>query len=863
MGSLRESRTETRSSKPYGIRFLEYISNSVLTFRSHQAFVLIITFFAYASYHATRKTTSIVKSTLDPESSSRLGLSLWPRSHLLRPTPKLQEKLSVGGGWAPFDSADGTAMLGEIDVAFLSVYSIGMFFAGHLGDRTDLRIFLTIGMLGTGLCTSLFGVGYWLNIHSFFYFLVVQMMAGLFQSTGWPSVVAVVGNWFGKSKRGLILGIWNSHTSVGNISGSLIASALLEYMDSSGLSGEIPSTNVQGNAFEGPIPASFLGTTACLRLVIQSALWKLSILGCGRRNLVANNFILDSSNSRCGGPTMITTTTTFEGDNETLFPAYYNVSSNENWAISNAGRFSEGSNSLYYRYTQVVFENTIDLGLYQYARLSPGSLRYYGLGLQNGNYTVNLKFAETAFPDTQSWQSVGRRVFDIYLQGSLVWKDFNIKKEAGAADRATEKEQWVMVSQNYLEIHLLWAGKGTCCIPDPGTYGPAISAIQVTPNFTPTVRAPGTSGKKSSKTELLGMGPRPNTFSYAELRTATEDFSPQNKLGQGGFGPVYKGTLTDGRIVAVKQLSVTSHQGKSQFVAEIAAISAVQQRNLVKLYGCCIEGQNRLLVYEYLENKSLDQALFGKSSLHLDWKTRFEICLGTARGLAYLHEESRPRIVHRDVKASNILLDSNLNPKISDFGLAKLYDDHMTHISTRVAGTIGYLAPEYAMRGHLTEKADVFGFGVVALEILSGRSNTSQDEDPEKIYLLGWAWNLYENNRGLELVDETLPEFNEEQANRILGIAFLCIQASPSLRPSMSRVVAMLLGDVEVSTVASKPSYLTDLPGYDTSSFMSSTDPHSKASTNATSSSQPFSPSHPDSSPMRRVGSLETIGSGR
>ncbi|KAL6012822.1 hypothetical protein ACLOJK_003311 [Asimina triloba] len=157
MGSLRESRTETRSSKPYGIRFLEYISNSVLTFRSHQAFVLIITFFAYASYHATRKTTSIVKSTLDPESSSRLGLSLWPRSHLLRPTPKLQEKLSVGGGWAPFDSADGTAMLGEIDVAFLSVYSIGMFFAGHLGDRTDLRIFLTIGMLGTGLCTSLFG----------------------------------------------------------------------------------------------------------------------------------------------------------------------------------------------------------------------------------------------------------------------------------------------------------------------------------------------------------------------------------------------------------------------------------------------------------------------------------------------------------------------------------------------------------------------------------------------------------------------------------------------------------------------------------------------------------------------------------
>ncbi|KAI7747119.1 hypothetical protein M8C21_031378, partial [Ambrosia artemisiifolia] len=158
------------------------------------------------------------------------------------------------------------------------------------------------------------------------------------------------------------------------------------------------------------------------------------------------------------------------------------------------------------------------------------------------------------------------------------------------------------------------------------------------------------------------------------------------------------GTLDDGRVIAVKQLSIASHQGKSQFVAEIATISAVQHRNLVKLYGCCIDGEKRLLVYEYLENKSLDQALFGENRLSLSWATRFEICLGIARGLAYLHEESRIRVVHRDVKASNVLLDSDLNPKISDF--------------------------EYAMRGHLTEKADVFGFGVVALEIVSGRPNS-------------------------------------------------------------------------------------------------------------------------------------------
>uniref|UniRef100_A0A6I9QNF8 Probable LRR receptor-like serine/threonine-protein kinase At1g56140 n=1 Tax=Elaeis guineensis var. tenera TaxID=51953 RepID=A0A6I9QNF8_ELAGV len=273
---------------------------------------------------------------------------------------------------------------------------------------------------------------------------------------------------------------------------------------------------------------------------------------------------------------------------------------------------------------------------------------------------------------------------------------------------------------------------------------------------------------------------------------------------------ILQGKLSDGRTVAVKQLSVASRQGKLQFMTEIATVSAVQHRNLVKLCGCCIEGGNRLLVYEYLENKSLDQALFGKSNLHLDWPTRFEICLGTARGLAYLHEESRVRIVHRDIKASNILLDADLNPKISDFGLAKLYDDKKTHITTRVAGTIGYLAPEYAMRGHLTEKADVFGFGVVALEVVSGRPNSDRRLEEERVFLLEWAWNLRENGRELEMVDPSLSSFNQEEAIRIINVAFLCTQASPMLRPPMSRVVAMLAGDTEVGEVTTKPGYLTD-----------------------------------------------------
>lgn len=232
MGSMSEPAPEANYTKPPGIRLIENVRRSKISYKTHQAIVLIVTFLAYASYHAARKTTSVVKSTLDP-ASSELGLKFlpWRMSYLGQPGSERRRRFSwiLGDGWAPFDGSDGTVLLGEVDVAFLAVYAIGMYFSGHLGDRTNLRIFLTIGMVGTGVFTSLFGIGFWGNIHSFYYFLGVQMLAGLFQSTGWPSVVAVVGNWFGKKKRGLIMGIWNAHTSVGNITGSLVASALLRY----------------------------------------------------------------------------------------------------------------------------------------------------------------------------------------------------------------------------------------------------------------------------------------------------------------------------------------------------------------------------------------------------------------------------------------------------------------------------------------------------------------------------------------------------------------------------------------------------------------------------------------------------------
>ncbi|KAI4332748.1 hypothetical protein L6164_017631 [Bauhinia variegata] len=232
MGLPSELSPQRSCRKPYGIQILEHIKGAPLSFKTHQAIVLIVTFLAYTMYHSTRKTTSIVKSVLDPQSShSDLGLKFFSfrAANLSEPTSPRRFSWVLGDGWAPFDVSDGTVLLGELDVAFLSFYAFGMFFSGHLGDRLNLRHFLTVGMLGTGVFTSFFGMGFWGNIHNYYYFLIVQVIAGLFQSTGWPSVVAVVGNWFGKKKRGLIMGIWNAHTSVGNITGSLVASALLRY----------------------------------------------------------------------------------------------------------------------------------------------------------------------------------------------------------------------------------------------------------------------------------------------------------------------------------------------------------------------------------------------------------------------------------------------------------------------------------------------------------------------------------------------------------------------------------------------------------------------------------------------------------
>ncbi|XP_052179125.1 cold-responsive protein kinase 1 isoform X2 [Diospyros lotus] len=328
-------------------------------------------------------------------------------------------------------------------------------------------------------------------------------------------------------------------------------------------------------------------------------------------------------------------------------------------------------------------------------------------------------------------------------------------------------------------------------------------------------RRAGSSTKQSTEfdEELSGV-PNVNLYTYKELQIATSDFSMIHKIGEGGFGSVYKGRLKNGKIAAIKVLSAESRQGLREFLTEIKVISDIEHENLVKLYGCCAEGDHRILVYNYLENNSLAQTLLGghRCNIQFNWKIRTRICIGVARGLAYLHGDVRPHIIHRDIKASNILLDKDLTPKISDFGLAKLIPDNMTHVSTRVAGTIGYLAPEYAIGGQLTRKADVYSFGVLLVEIVSGRCNTNTRLPIGEQYLLERTWVLYEKVELLGLVDASLNgDFDAEEACRFLKIGLLCTQDSPKLRPSMSNVVKMLTGESDINKIEiTKPALISD-----------------------------------------------------
>ncbi|KAJ7003090.1 proline-rich receptor-like protein kinase PERK15 [Populus alba x Populus x berolinensis] len=310
----------------------------------------------------------------------------------------------------------------------------------------------------------------------------------------------------------------------------------------------------------------------------------------------------------------------------------------------------------------------------------------------------------------------------------------------------------------------------------------------------------GSDKQVKSHTSGISLGYSQATFTYEELAMATDNFSNANLLGQGGFGYVHKGILANGTVVAIKQLKSGSGQGEREFQAEIEIISRVHHRHLVSLVGYCITGSQRMLVYEFVPNYTLEFHLHGNGNPTMSWSTRMRIAVGSAKGLTYLHEDCQPKIIHRDIKAANILIDQSFEAKVADFGLARYSLDTETHVSTRVMGTFGYMAPEYASSGKLTEKSDVYSFGVVLLELISGRRPVDRTQSYIDDSIVDWARPLLkkalEDGNYDAVVDPKLQDYDSNEMVRMIGCAAACVRHLARFRPRMSQIVRALEGNM-------------------------------------------------------------------
>ncbi|KAL8126728.1 hypothetical protein AgCh_013851 [Apium graveolens] len=643
------------------------------------------------------------------------------------------------------------------------------------------------------------------------------------------------------------------------------------YLNNNLFDGEVPSWisssnenfDVSYNSFTNAAQISCLRTNVNLVSSYSTARdnsvsWCLKKdLPCPRKPQYRSVFI------NCGGSRVDWEGNEYEKDSIALGPSYFSSYSSEKWAwaYSSTGVFMNNDKAKFIAINE--YENGEEI--YQTARLSPSSLKYYGLCLHRGSYRVRLHFAEIQYSDDQTFSSTGRRIFDVSVQGTVVRKNFDIAKEAKGVGKGIILDSNVTVDDGTLEIHLYWAGKGTTAVLDGGVYGPLISAISITPNFQVDTGSLSTrtlsgivvgalsgvslillvlwrkgflGGKCIEVTEKnikenpallfhenIDLTSQNNQFGeddqkdidvpFFEMETilaATNNFSLAHQLGQGGFGPVYKGKFAGGKEIAVKRLSSNSGQGLMEFKNEVLLIAKLQHRNLVRLLGYCMKKDEKILLYEYMPNRSVDAFIFDeKLSMLLNWRTRFDIILGVARGLLYLHQDSRLRIIHRDMKASNILLDEEMCPKISDFGLARIVGGAETESNTnRIMGTYGYMAPEYALEGLFSVKSDAFSFGVVVLEIISGKKNTGFYGSQLAMNLLGYAWTLWKEEKPMALLDETLVgSCSDNEVLKCIMVGLLCVQEDPNDRPSMSKVVYMLSSETETIPNPKQPAFVT------------------------------------------------------
>lgn len=307
-------------------------------------------------------------------------------------------------------------------------------------------------------------------------------------------------------------------------------------------------------------------------------------------------------------------------------------------------------------------------------------------------------------------------------------------------------------------------------------------------------------GKGLDRNQRRKKQPAWRIFSLKELHSATNNFNYDNKLGEGGFGSVYWGQLWDGSQIAVKRLKVWSDKAEMEFAVEVEILARVRHGNLLSLRGYCAEGQERLIVYDYMPNLSLLSHLHGQHSSEclLDWNRRMNIAIGSAEGIAYLHHHAIPHIIHRDIKASNVLLDSDFKARVADFGFAKFIPDGATHVTTRVKGTLGYLAPEYAMLGKASESCDVYSFGILLLELASGKKPLEKLNATTKRTITDWALPLACEQKFSDLADPRINgNYVEEELKRVVLVALICAQSQPEKRPTMLEVLELLKGEAK------------------------------------------------------------------